>query len=59
MRTIHRNQAELEAKEVSEREATTVSVYKLIDGRYEAERGSDPERGGSLIARFTNGQQRV
>lgn len=59
MRTIHRNQAELEARELSEREQTVVSVYKLIDGRYEAERGSDPERGGSLMARFDRGSQRV
>lgn len=55
MRTIHRNQAKLEACEVSAREATTVSVYKLPDGRYEVERGADHERGGSAIARYSHG----
>jgi hypothetical protein len=59
MRTIHRNQAEIEARELSEREQAVVSVYKLADGRYEAERGTDPERGGSLMARFDCGEQRI
>lgn len=59
MRTAHRHQAELEARERSEEQGSIVSVYKLEDGRYEAEDGSDPERGGSLMARWNAGRQEV
>ena len=57
MRTIHRNQAELEACEVSDRENIVVTVYKLADGRYEVERGYNEDRGGSALARFNSGRQ--
>lgn len=57
MRTIHRNQAEIEAKETSLNERSSVTVYKLQDGRYEVKRGYEKSRAGSAIARFINGRQ--
>lgn len=57
MRTVHRNQATLEAQEASTREAIPITVYKLADGRYEVLRGFDEERGGEAVARFREGRQ--
>lgn len=56
-RYVSRRQAELEACDFSHEHSCTVTVYKLIDGRYENETGYDYERGGSAVARYCDGKQ--
>ena len=57
MRTIHRNQAEIEARDIAKIEKRVVTVYKLEDGRYEVARGWHQERAGSALARFNCNRQ--
>lgn len=57
MRTIHLNQAKLEAQEWSERNLSEVTIYKLVDGRYSVEHGYNATRGNEAIASYDKGSQ--